>query len=138
MLNPRPSYRANRARRSEDKSAATGQHYLFARPRVSAAPGLSRYDFERAETYYMNLFAFEELFFYQVKQQVYKTKSFSVGQAAMILIDDSCEVRLGHFVLVPGFGSEARGLTSTAHLATSSSVFRLPYVIHFDRACQWI
>ena len=49
----------------------------------------------------MNLFALEELLFYQVKQQVYKTKGFSVCQAAMMLVDDSCEVRLGHFVLVP-------------------------------------
>ena len=54
----------------------------------------------------MNLFAFEELPFYQVKQQVYKTKGFSVCQAAVMLIDDACEVRLGHFVLVPNLGSK--------------------------------
>lgn len=74
-----------------------GKVNRLAGDRISPAPGLAADDFQCAEPDYVNALTVLEMSFDDIKQQIDQTHRIAICQAAVMLVNHSCEIGLGHY-----------------------------------------
>src|SRR5712691_12665589 len=74
----------------------TGEFNRLTGDGISSAPRFAIHDFEGAKTDYVNPLAFLELALDDLNQQIDQTQRIAIRQAAVTLVNNPCEIGLGH------------------------------------------
>ncbi len=116
----------------------TGKPYRLTGDGISSAPGLTTDNFERAEPYDVNALAFTKMALDDVKQQIDQTQRVATSQAALMLMNYSCEIGLRHYPApCPMLQPEAASTRPRAGFARVSGRFpRSPMLCKTSGWCQ--